>query len=251
MKKSLVIVTAIILFIAIVIGIIFLIPSKKETEDTINLSKVNASDFIKELEEKKIDYTKLDDSSYVIPSQSFFDSETDIFVYTKKEVISEITANYSIFSNEDYSGDLGIVLDDEDAGQDGSAEEQETEGKKEEYRYSSNDKKKIKKEIESLRKCFETKLGCGELTRYSLTPFVETEGLDIPEDDLEKVLLGYYQMEYSVRDKDGRLWFLWIYSPYTGVMEASITMIDSPDDYQDFEPIINMQQQSNTQTEGE
>lgn len=255
MKKVLIIAIGIILLVAIVLGIVFLLPSKKTSEDTIDFSKTNATEFFKELDEKGTEYTKLDESSYIIPEQMVMNTKADVYIQVQNDKIVEATSNYLLFSDIDYSNDFGAVRDDESAGLDGMEEEIETEDSNteivKEYEYSSKEKKEIQSEIDNLKKSFETKLGCGELTNYSLTPFIETEGIEIPDDDLEKVLKGYYQMEYSVRDKDGRLWFLWIYSPYTGVMEASVTMIDSPDEYQDFEPIINMQQQSNTQTEGE
>lgn len=255
MKKVLIIAIGIILLVAIVLGIVFLLPSKNASEDTIDFSKTNATEFFKELDEKGTEYTKLDESSYIIPEQTVMNTKADVYIQVQNDKIIEATSNYLLFSDIDYSNDFGAVRDDESAGQDDMEEEIESEDSNteivKEYKYSSKEKKEIQSEIDNLKKSFETKLGCGELTNYSLTPFIETEGIEIPDDDLEKVLKGYYQMEYSVRDKEGRLWFLWIYSPYTGVMEASVTMIDSPDEYQDFEPIINMQQQSNTQTEGE
>lgn len=254
MKKVLIIAIGIILLVAIVLGIVFLLPSKNESEDSIDFSKTNATEFFKELDEKGTEYTKLDESSYIIPEQMVMNTKADVYIQVQNDKIVEATSNYLLFSNIDYSNDFGAVRDDESAGQDDMEEEIESENSNteivKEYKYSSKEKKEIQSEIDNLKKSFETKLGCGELTNYSLTPFIETEGIEIPDDDLEKVLKGYYQMEYSVRDKEGRLWFLWIYSPYTGVMEASVTMIDSPDKYQDFEPIINMQQ-SNAKTEGE
>lgn len=255
MKKILIIAIGIILLVAIVLGIVFLLPSKNASGDTIDFSKTNATDFFKELDEKGTEYTKLDEGSYIIPEQVVMNTKADVYIQVHNDKIVEATSNYLLFSDIDYSNDFGAVQDDESAGLDGMEEEIETEDANaeivKEYKYSSKEKKEIQSEIDNLKKSFETKLGCGELTNYSLTPFIETEGIEIPDDDLEKVLKGYYQMECSVRDKEGRLWFLWIYSPYTGVMKASVTMIDSPDKYQDFEPIINMQQQSNTQTEGE
>lgn len=254
MKKVLIIAIGIVLLVAIVLGAVFLLPSKQPTEPTIDFSKSTTSELFKELEDNGTEYTKLDEITYIIPEQVLLNSKSDIYIQVKNEKIVEVSTNYLLFSNTDYSNDMGVVADDESAGQDGSEEEIENENttvEEKEYKYSTKNKKEIQSEIDNLKKSFEIKLGCGELTNYSLTPFIETEGIEIPDDDLEKVLKGYYQMEYSVRDKDGRLWFLWIYSPYTGVMEASVTMIDSPDEYQDFEPIINMQQQSNTQTEGE
>ena len=254
MKKVLIIAIGIILLVAIVLGIVFLLPSKKTSEDTIDFSKTNATEFFKELDEKGTEYTKLDESSYIIPEQMVMNTKADVYIQVQNNKIVEATSNYLLFSDIDYSNDFGAVRDDESAGQDDMEEEIESENSNteivKEYKYSSKEKKEIQSKIDNLKKSFQTKLGCGKLTNYSLTPFIETEGIEIPDDDLEKVLKGYYQMEYSVRDKEGRLWFLWIYSPYTGVMEASVTMIDSPNDYQDFEPIINMQQ-SNAQTEGE
>ena len=255
MKKVLIIAIGIVLLVAIVLGIVFLLPSKNASEDTIDFPTTNATDFFKQLDKNGTEYSKLEEGSYIIPEQVVLNTKADVYVQVQDDKIIEFTSNYLLFSDIDYSNDFGAVQDDESAGQDDMEEEIETEDSNteivKEYKYSSKEKKEIQSQIDELKKSFETKLGCGELTNYSLTPFVETEGLEIPEDDIEKVLKGYYQMEYSVRDKEGRLWFLWIYSPYTGVMEASVTMIDSPDKYQDFEPIINMQQQSNTQTEGE
>lgn len=255
MKKILIIGIGTILLIAIILGIVFLVPAKETPEDTVDFSNIDTKEFFKELDEKEIEYIETGEGFYVIPEQVVLNSKTDVYVETKKNEIVEMRTRYLLFSNMDYSNDFGAVQKDESIGADSIEDEVETEESNndtvKEYKYSSKEKKKIKNAINDLKKSFEEKVGCDELTNYSLTPFVETEGMEIPEDDLDKVLKGYYQMEYSVRDENGRLWFIWIYSPYTGIVEATVSMVNSADKYQDFEPIINMQQQSNTQTEGE
>lgn len=241
MKKVIIIAISIILIAAVVIGAILLIP-KKEPTDTLDLNVGNASEFIKELDDEKTEYYKMDDNTYIIPQQTVFNHDADVYFTIDKDKIAEISSNYLIFANGEYSNDMGVGVEDEDMGvgdeEEIIEEKPSTEEKK--HKYSSREKSEIQKAINSIKNSFEAKLGCGELKEYVLTPFMDLEGVEVPEDDLQKVLDGYYQMEYSVRAKDGRLWFLWIYSPYSGVVEASVTMVDSTDKYQDFEPIINL-----------
>lgn len=255
MKKLLFIGIGIILLIAIVLGVIFLLPSQDAADDTVDFSNTDVTEFFKELDEKGIEYVEAGEGFYIIPEQVVLNSKTDVYVATNENEIVEMKTRYLLFSNIDYSNDFGAVKENGTTGKDSIEAEIEIEDSDDdpvkEYKYSSKEKKKIQSAINDLKKSFEEKVGCGEIHNYSLTPFVETEGIEIPEDDLDKILKGYYQMEYSVRDEEGRLWFLWIYSPYTGIVEATVSMVDSAEEYQDFEPIINMQQQSNTQTEGE
>lgn len=249
MKKVLIIAIGIISLVAIVLGIVFLSPSKNASEDTIDFFTINATEFFEQLDKKGTEYLKLEEGSYIIPEQVVLNTKADVYVQTQDDKIIGIKSNYLLFSDIDYTNDFGAVQDDDSVGLDGMEEEIEAEDSNtefvKEYKYSAKEKKEIQSQIDELKKSFESKLGCGEMTNYSLTPFIEAEGIEIPEDDIEKVLKGYYQMEYSVRGKDGRLWFLWIYSPYTGVIEATVSIMDSSDGYQDFEPMINMQQQSN------
>ena len=217
------IVSVILVLIILAVTLFFVLGNrndKKPVDDTTDIFDCLTIDDLKDyIKDNKIKTYYFETDSCYIESMLVLGVDAVVEFSFQNNYTSQIKATYQIFECVDENAE----------------EDNLKQIDVKSYQFTKKDKETIQEGFNKVKSGLEEKLGC-KLEKYSLIP--TREGLKI-DDSEEEFYDGSFVREYSVRDKDGKLWILRFEASY-GYSRATLIKLINDSEYDGFVPTVDI-----------
>lgn len=201
--------------IATIVAVVLLVSfsGKKEKETTLDIFECSNVSEIKEYAEKnKVQYYGNDDDSLTISNSNVLGYDTEVVFFLIDEEVYKSEAYIPLFEyvSEEAQDDYN-------------------------YKFSEEDKKDIEESISEVLSRLGNEFGC-TIEQYDIVK----NGKDVTYDNEEEAFFdGLITREYSIRDKEGRLWLLRI-AAYQNYSNAILIQVADESNYEGFIPSVDL-----------
>ena len=219
-RKTLILIGILLVILISLICIIVFGPKTNKGKNLDVLSISSRSEIENYIEQNNIETYSFDEESACISNIDLFDFKADVNFIIFNDNVDEINIGFLLFqytSGTEYENDTDVP------------EEVPV------YQFTDKDKNEISKTFNSIKKHFESYLGC-TFEDYDVVPTINFEDIENNEDNFFD---GKFVKEYSVRDGNGVLWIMRYEASY-GSASVEIYKIINETGFEGFIPAIDM-----------